>query len=91
VAAARGQRSYANAQKRHQASYAAQERRHAENLLHIGDPSAWSLACLERAVRRNILKLAWAANPWRPGDAAGREKSVREYILASRKAVPAES
>jgi hypothetical protein len=71
-----------SAAAKHVANFKAQEKRHQENLEHPGDPLAWALACVERARRRAILAAAWAASPWRPGDATNREKSVREYILA---------
>lgn len=82
-AAARGQRCFAMAQKQHENNCKAQEKRHAANLA-SGGPTPWELAQQARARRREILKFAWNALPWRPGDAVGREKSVHEWILAHR-------
>lgn len=81
TAQARGQRSFATAQKRHATNYQMQEKRHAANLA-SGGLTPWQRALQARARRREILRSAWVSNPWRPGDAVNREKSVHEWILA---------
>ncbi len=75
------------AEVRHGALHAAQERRHAANVA-AGGLTPWQLSELARAARRVILAAAWHASPWHPGDAAAREKSVREWTLAHRKDEP---
>lgn len=81
VAAARGQRSFRNAQDRHKVNYQAQEKR-AEYNRHVGGLTPWQQAQQARARRRAILASAWASSPWRPGDAVNREKSVHEWVVA---------
>ncbi len=81
LAAARGQRCYARAQQMHARRHQVQEKRNAANL--AGDGlNPWQLALQARARRREILRSAWNSQPWRPGDAGSREKSVHEWIAA---------
>lgn len=81
VAQARGQRCFARAQQRHELNAKAQLKRQIANSENSG-LTAWQLSLQARARRRAILASAWAASPWRPGDATGREKSVHEWISA---------